>query len=305
MILLRSFATLDPRQSRLLPFTSWKSRSAYQFFLVVSSLCRTCVVRLNVAIFAIRSSTKQQEIRPQKQIFLVKYLRFWLSLLFCASSAKCKYLLTSSDASVAEESFWFLFGLWWAGLIWLCEVHLWSEHLAVTAGPFCDSNKKILSWTPHPHWRSPKAIWAKYSAHIWQVGCMSQTPPLKVSKGYLGQIQCTHMAGWLDVPDPLPPLKVSPLPFQFGLMWKQETKGGGLRTAVASALLLVVKGTTHHVVRTHAHVYSRFSELCTTFPIPREFKTKDGCFNANALDAISWFWSVPCETLWVERSLGA
>ena len=61
--------------------------------------------------------------------------------------------------------------------------------------------------------------------HIWQVGWMSHPPiPLNVSKGHLGQIQCTHiakghlgqiqyaythMAGWLDVPDPHPPLNVS------------------------------------------------------------------------------------------------
>ncbi len=74
------------------------------------------------------------------------------------------------------------------------------------------------------------------------------TPPLKVFRGHMSNIQYTHMEGGLDVPGPhvklgpgtpSPLLKVSPLPFQFGLMQKQETKGGGLRTAVASALLLV------------------------------------------------------------------
>ncbi len=49
--------------------------------------------------------------------------------------------------------------------------------------------------------------------------------------GHLGQIQCTHMAGWLDVLDP-PAIHFVP-------MRKQDTKLGGLRTAVALALLLV------------------------------------------------------------------
>ncbi len=80
-----------------------------------------------------------------------------------------------------------------------CEVHLWSEHLAVTAG------------------------WPSCGSHMWQVSWMSQTPlpPLPTeglqrqfgpntvytygSKGNLGKIQCTHMAGWLDVTDPLGP----------------------------------------------------------------------------------------------------
>ncbi len=67
---------------------------------------------------------------------------------------------------------------------------------------------------------SPKAIWAIYSTHIWEVGWMSQ--------------DLRHT--W----DPEPPtLKVSPLPFQFGLMQKQETKRGGLRTAVASGYICV------------------------------------------------------------------
>ena len=47
------------------------------------------------------------------------------------------------------------------------------------------------------------------------------------------------MAGWLDVPDPHPP----PPTVQFGPIRKQETKGGGLRTAVAPALLLVSQAT--------------------------------------------------------------
>ena len=95
----------------------------------------------------------------------------------------------------------------------LCEVHLWSEHLAVTAGwPFCGSDKIWMPWTPPPHWRAPKAIWAKYSIHIWEVGWMSQTPP--------------------------------PIPTEahYSIGSDAETRdkgGGGLRTAVASALLLV------------------------------------------------------------------
>ncbi len=64
---------------------------------------------------------------------------------------------------------------------WLCEVHLWSEHLAVTAGwPFCGSDKNCVMdlmahWDPPPNWRSPEAIWAIYSLHIWEVGWVSQT----------------------------------------------------------------------------------------------------------------------------------
>ena len=77
---------------------------------------------------------------------------------------------------------------------------------------------KVVSWTSHPHWRFSKAIWAIYSIHIWELGWMSQTschtwtwdprPPLKVSKGHIGNMcpKCT---------------------VQFGVMWKQETKGGG------------------------------------------------------------------------------
>ena len=72
---------------------------------------------------------------------------------------------------------------------------------------------------PHPpNWRSPKATWAIYS---------------------------THMGGGLDVTDLMSHLELgppSPPTIQFGPMWKQETKGGGLRTAVASALLLVFTG---------------------------------------------------------------
>ncbi len=65
----------------------------------------------------------------------------------------------------------------WLLQFWLCEVHLWSEHLAVMARqPFCGSDKIWMSQTP--------------------------PPPLKDSKGYLGQIQCTQIAGWLDVTDP-------------------------------------------------------------------------------------------------------
>ncbi len=31
-----------------------------------------------------------------------------------------------------------------------------------------------MSWTPpHPHWQAPKANWAKYNGHIWQVDWMS------------------------------------------------------------------------------------------------------------------------------------
>ncbi len=75
----------------------------------------------------------------------------------------------------------------------------------------------------------------------------------------MGNIQYTHMGGGLDVPGPHvtlgpgtppPPLKVSPLPFQFGLMWKQEPKvGGGLRTAVSSALLLVSRFIVSNIVQ--------------------------------------------------------
>ncbi len=65
----------------------------------------------------------------------------------------------------------------------LCEVHLWSEHWAVTAGrPFCGSDKNCIPdlWShldlgPPLHLRSPEAIWATYSVHIWEVGWMSQT----------------------------------------------------------------------------------------------------------------------------------
>ncbi len=60
----------------------------------------------------------------------------------------------------------------------------------------------------------------------------------------MGNIQYTHMGGWLDVMDLMSHLDLGPPPLplftiQFGLMRKQETKGGGLRTAVALALLLV------------------------------------------------------------------
>ena len=79
------------------------------------------------------------------------------------------------------------------------EVHLWSEHQTVMAGwPFCGSGMSHAS--------------------------------LKVSKGHIGNMQCTHIYGrWagchtpLVTPGTLPPL----------------TKGGGLCTAVAPALLLV------------------------------------------------------------------
>ena len=52
----------------------------------------------------------------------------------------------------------------------------------------------------------------------------------------MGNVQYAHMGGGLDVTDlmsqnPPPPLK--------GLMPKQETKVGGLRTGVAPALRLV------------------------------------------------------------------
>ena len=67
-------------------------------------------------------------------------------------------------------------------LNWLCEVHLWSEHLAVMAGqPFCSSgmSQDLMSHldlgTPPPPWRSPEATWAIHSIHIWEVGGLHTT----------------------------------------------------------------------------------------------------------------------------------
>ena len=59
---------------------------------------------------------------------------------------------------------------------WLCEVHLWSEHLAVTAGrPFCGSGmpQDLMSQLDlgppfPPHWRSPMAPKVSEMCHwIW------------------------------------------------------------------------------------------------------------------------------------------
>ena len=62
---------------------------------------------------------------------------------------------------------------------------------------------------------------------------MSQTPPpLKVSKGHVGNIQCTHMGGGQ---------MYQRFVIYFVPMRQQETKVGGLPTAVAPALLLAVK----------------------------------------------------------------
>ncbi len=58
---------------------------------------------------------------------------------------------------------------------------VWA-HAVMAGWPFCGSDK-ILSQDP--------------------------PPPLKGSKGHLGQIQWTHMAGWLDVPGPPSPTKGS------------------------------------------------------------------------------------------------
>ena len=67
---------------------------------------------------------------------------------------------------------------------YLCEVHLWSEHLAVTVGqPFCGSDKNFV---PGPRTSPPP-------------------PPLKVSRGHMGNIQFPYMGGGLDVPGPLTP----------------------------------------------------------------------------------------------------
>ncbi len=60
-------------------------------------------------------------------------------------------------------------------LNWLCEVHLWSEHLAVMAGqPFCSSgmSQDLMS-------------------HL----DLGTPPPLKVSRGHMGNTQYTHMGG--------------------------------------------------------------------------------------------------------------
>ncbi len=81
--------------------------------------------------------------------------------------------------------------------------------------------RQFLCPIPPPHWRSTKAIWAIYSIHIWEVGWMSQT-------------SCHTWPG-------TPPLICQICTIQFGPMQKQETKAGGLRTAVAAALLLVFR----------------------------------------------------------------
>ena len=100
--------------------------------------------------------------------------------------------------------------------LYLCEVHLRCVHLAVTAGrPFCGSDKKIVPGPPHP--------------------------PLKVSKGHMGNIQYTgRWAGCPRTPTPTHPPPTEGLQRPYG-RWAgcHRTKGGGLRTAVAPALLLV------------------------------------------------------------------
>ncbi len=45
------------------------------------------------------------------------------------------------------------------------------------------------TWDPHPpttHWTSPKAIWAKYIVHIWEVGWMSCAIYIQT------QLDCVH-----------------------------------------------------------------------------------------------------------------
>ncbi len=98
--------------------------------------------------------------------------------------------------------------------------------------------------------------------------CTWNLPPLTEGL-HVGNIQCTHVGGRLDVTDLMshfnlgnPPLKVSRgnLAQKQGIYGrKQET--GGLRTAVASALLLVVV-----VARNSSQDQPHFCPLLNTFP---------------------------------------
>ncbi len=95
-----------------------------------------------------------------------------------------------------------------------------------------------MVWAPSGNGRAA-ILWFR---QIW----MSQTPPppLKVSKGHMGNIQYTHMAGWLDVTDPPPTTTTEGLQNHLGqiqcaYIWhsiwsdmERRDKGGGLRTAV-------------------------------------------------------------------------
>ena len=102
-------------------------------------------------------------------------------------------------------------------------------------------------WAKYSEYTLQKAIWAKYSVHICQVGWMSQTSGQKFT-------------------------------VQFGLMQKQETKGGGLRTAVASALLLARNFLNvcewvcqcRKFVKTANNTQKRHSQICQRSQIVKE-----------------------------------
>ena len=107
-----------------------------------------------------------------------------------------------------------------------------------------------------------KQLWQ--GGHFVVQGCPRTPYPLMWPPANLGQIQCTHMAGQLDVPGPpssteglksfLCTKSVRNLPFI--LFWYAETrdKWGGLRTAVAPALLLVWEATAKRRQKSTFHL---------------------------------------------------
>ncbi len=114
----------------------------------------------------------------------------------------------------------------------LCEVHLWSEHLVVTAGrPFCGSRMSHTS----PH-RSPIAIKAIYSIHIWEVGWMS------------------HTCHTWDLPRPTEGLQGRPKSVRnppFNLFWcRNKRQGGGGWTSHRSCSSTASCYHIRHLART-------------------------------------------------------
>ncbi len=116
------------------------------------------------------------------------------------------------------------------------------------------SEMRVLGYI-HLHNCSELCIFSPANGHVFLIGlgtrghilgaaagCAKSIYGLSTSSSYgrVAILWFTHLCHTWDSPPP-PQLctKVSEFAIHFVLMWKQETKGGGLRTAVAPALLLV------------------------------------------------------------------
>ncbi len=147
---------------------------------------------------------------------------------------------------------------------------------------------------------------------------MSQTlgPPLKGPKGHLSQIQCTHMAGWLDVLDPQSPLlkgskghlsqKCQKFPIQFGLTWKQETKGGWTshRSCLSTASSFSWSGNSH--VPIYLDEPEKNHSLHTAIPSSHSRIGSGYCWQI-LVNGSGWFysfWMMPVFGQWWTRCTG-